>query len=320
METIMRILKENPGKYISGEELAKISGMTRAGIWKQIVQLRENGYQIDSSPRKGYRLMGITSSLHPLEIRESLASKVFGQVVYYQAEVDSTNRWAKSLAEKGAPEGTVVVAESQSRGRGRMGRSWASALGLGLWFSLILRPKISASNLACITILTAVVMARAIRAVTGIQIYIKWPNDLIYEERKLGGILAEISGEMDQVNYLVLGVGINVNHTGSDFPPELADRAISLRLIKEGEISRVRILQLFLQEFEQAYFSITQTGLQDVVDYAKQYSATLGKQVTINQGFGRVLSGQAVDLEQDGSLWLKEPGGELIKIFSGDLV
>ena len=284
METILKILKEKSGTYVSGEELAKISGMTRAGIWKQICRLRAAGYRLDSFPRKGYRLVEVTQGLHPLEIKESLQSKTFGQVVYYREEVESTNDWARSLANQAAPEGTLVITESQTKGKGRMGRSWSSARGLGLWFSLILRPKIGVSELAGITILAAVTIAKAVFGVSGVQIDIKWPNDLICKDRKLGGILAEINGEMDRVNYLILGVGLNINHTPVDFPPELAGWATSLRMIKDEEVSRKRILQEFLRIFEQDYYSLSETGLGETIDYARRYSATLGKEVTINFG------------------------------------
>jgi len=322
MEQILKILKEKRGQYVSGEMLAQSSGITRAAIWKQLGRLRELGYVIESSPRKGYRLVKSTLTLLPLEIQDGLDTNCFGRAIYQQAEVDSTNKMAKLLAAKGAVEGTLVIAETQTNGRGRMGRNWTSTAGQGLWFSLILRPKINMAALAGITLLAAVSVAKAIHQVTGIQTQIKWPNDILYDGRKLVGILAELHGEPDLVNYLVLGIGINVNQTVDDFPPELTGTAISLKMISEedGPLSRRLILQAILKEFEVAYDRLTTFGITEQLAYAKLHSATLGKMVRISQGVGRFVDGQAIALESDGSLLLKGADAEIIRIYSGDLI
>jgi BirA family biotin operon repressor/biotin-[acetyl-CoA-carboxylase] ligase len=320
LEKILELLKAHQDSFVSGEELARIAGMTRAGIWKQIEGLREAGYIIESSTRKGYCLSSRSDALSPLEIRHNLPTRRFGQVVYCQHEVDSTNAWGRRLAETGAPEGTVLVAERQTLGRGRMGRSWSSIAGRGLSFSFILRPRLSAAELAVIMILTAVCMARAVERVTGIGLAIKWPNDLMHEGRKLTGILAEMKGEMDLVQYLVIGVGLNVNHELSDFPAELADRAGSLRMIAGKPFLRSALLREFLVEFEKAYDGIAAGSLAAVIADARAHSATLGRRVTINQGFGKILTGQAEDLDQDGSLWLRTDSGELLRVNSGELI
>lgn len=319
LEKVISILKEYSGSYVSGETLAELSGITRAAIWKQINQLREMGYRIESSSRKGYRLLE-TPDLHPFEIIEGLTTKQFGREIFFQAEVDSTNRWAKRLAAEGAAEGTLVLAESQTQGRGRLGRSWASAPGKGLWFSVILRPKINSAELAGMTILTAVSMAKAIKGVTGIQALIKWPNDLVFNGRKMAGILAEVNGEADLVNYLIIGLGLNVNHQEADFPEELRELAISLRMIKGSELPRRPILQEFLRIFEENYHALSANGLAEIISYAKLHSATLGKTVRINQGYNRTLIGEAIDLDYDGSLWIKEPSGEMVHVYAGEIM
>ncbi len=319
MEKIIRALKEYSGSYVSGEALAELSGITRGGIWKQINQLRKMGYQIDSSSRKGYRLLG-TPDLHPFEIIEGLTTRQFGRETFFQAEVDSTNRWAKRLAAEGAVEGSLVLAETQTQGRGRLGRSWASAPGKGLWFSVILRPRINSAELAGMTILTAVSMAQAINVITGIQILIKWPNDLVFNGRKIAGILAEVNGEADMINYLIIGLGLNVNHKEDDFPEELRGSATSLHMIKGSKVPRRPILQEFLRIFEGNFNALSAAGLSDVIKYAKLHSATLGKMVRINQGYNRTLIGEAVDLDYDGSLWLKEPSGEMVHVYAGEIM
>jgi BirA family transcriptional regulator, biotin operon repressor / biotin---[acetyl-CoA-carboxylase] ligase len=319
MEALLNILKQNRGRFVSGEILAQNSGITRAGIWKQIEQLREIGYQIDSMPHRGYCLREITPVLHPFEVKENLKTRVFGQKSYYRQEVDSTNNWARIAAGQGEAEGAVFIADSQTKGKGRLGRGWASAPELGLWFSLIARPQISPSELAVITILTAVAAARAIKEVTGIQVRIKWPNDLVYNGRKLGGILAELNGEMDLVHFLILGVGLNVNQSAADFPPDLTEKAVSLKMIRGGgELSRKDLLQEFLYIFEQAYFSLSASATHQYIEYAGRYSATLGKRVIINQG-SRIYQGKALALEADGSLKIQDDSGNITVIHSGEI-
>jgi BirA family biotin operon repressor/biotin-[acetyl-CoA-carboxylase] ligase len=253
-------------------------------------------------------------------LKTYLKTAMMGQIFYYQEEVDSTNLWARRLAEQGAPEGTLVIAESQSKGKGRLGRSWDSPPGLGLWISFILKPRIALAVLAGITTVTAVAMAEAVYRVTGIQLQLKWPNDLWGAGRKLAGILAEVKGEQDRINFLVVGIGVNVNHLPADFPPELAGRATSLRILKGDMISRQELLREFLSRFETAYTTITEQGLVQAIEYARRHSMTLGKKVTINRGFGEQITGEAVDLGGDGSLWLKGTGGELVKIHSGEII
>lgn len=316
---VIQILKENSGNYVSGEKLAEISGITRTGIWKQINQLREMGYEINSSSRKGYCLTK-TPELNPFEILDGMKTRQIGKVIHFQTEIDSTNRWAKRLAAEGAAEGTLVLAESQTQGRGRMGRSWYSALGKGLCFSLILRPKINPAELAGMTILTAVSMAQAIRNIAGIKVLIKWPNDLVFDGRKLAGILAEINGEADLINYLIIGLGLNVNQLLEEVPDELQTIVTSLRIIKGSNISRRLVLQEFLKIFEEHYYNLPSKGLSDIINYAKLNSATLGKVVRINQGHDRILTGEAVDLDRDGSLWLREPSGELVRVYAGEIM
>lgn len=319
LEKVIKVLKEHSGRYVSGETLAQLSDITRAGIWKQINQLREMGYQIDSASRKGYCLLKVPE-LNPFEIVDGLTTRQFGRVIHFQPEVDSTNRWGKRLATDGAVEGTLCLAESQTEGRGRLGRSWASAPDKGLCFSLILRPKISAAELAGMTILTAVSMAQAIYNAARIQVLIKWPNDLVFNNRKLAGILAEVNGEADLVNYLIIGLGLNVNQTAADFPAELESIATSLRMIEGTQLSRKLILQEFLRILEDNYYAIGTAGLSEIIQYAKLHSATLGKTVRINQGYQRFLSGEAVDLDQDGSLWLKQASGEVVRVYAGEII
>jgi BirA family biotin operon repressor/biotin-[acetyl-CoA-carboxylase] ligase len=170
------------------------------------------------------------------------------------------------------------------------------------------------------TILTAVSMAQAIYNVTKIQVLVKWPNDLVFEGRKLAGILAEVNGEADIINYLIIGLGLNVNQRAEEFPDELKPLAASLQMIKDSDLSRRMILQEFLRIFEANYDALSKGSLLEIVAYAKKNSATLGKTVRINQGYNRTLNGEAVDLDNDGSLWLKEPSGSMVRVYAGEII
>ncbi len=319
MENLLRLLKANQD-YLSGEEIAKEAGITRTAVWKQIQQLRELGYQIDSSPRLGYRLVGELPDLNQYELLDGLTTNSFGRKSYYFQEINSTNEYARELALAGAVEGTLVIAETQTAGRGRLGRSWASASEMGLWFTLLLRPKVNLTALSGVTLLAAVALAKTIARVTQIQVAIKWPNDLVYQDRKLAGILAELKGEMDLVHYLLLGIGLNVAQQPTDFPSELQARATSLWQITDKKNSRCLLLQEFLREFEMSYPFLGTEQMSETVAYAREHSATLGREVRIDQGFGKIRTGQAIDLGMDGSLWICENAQQLVRINSGEIL
>ena len=209
-DQLLLYLKEKRENWVSGELLSDELGVSRAAVWKHVRKLREEGYVIKSSPRKGYCFSKTSDLLLPNEIRDGLDTRTFGKRnIDYFMEIDSTNMRAKDLAAEGAPEGTVVIAEKQTKGRGRKGRSWHSPLGHGIYTSLILKPAMSPSGAPRITLMTAVAIAEALLSLVHLEVRIKWPNDIIVNGKKLAGILTEISTEMDAVNYIVVGVGIN---------------------------------------------------------------------------------------------------------------
>jgi BirA family biotin operon repressor/biotin-[acetyl-CoA-carboxylase] ligase len=321
MKRVLDVLRQNMQRFVSGEELAKAAAISRSAIWKQVNQLKKLGYQIEAVPHKGYCLTGIAPALHPFEIETGLRTVLFGKTIYYKSQVDSTNHWARELAGQGAREGTLVLAESQTQGKGRMGRSWVSTAGKGIWASLILCPQIDVARLAGITTLTAVAMAQAIFETTGLQVQLKWPNDLVFNGRKLAGILAECCGEMDRIQYFILGIGLNVNQAVTDFPAEIISRATSLKILlkRREDLARVPILQEFLFFLEQHYLTLAANGNAVAIDYARRHSATLGQRVVIDQGFGKILSGTAEALDDDGSLRLRTAFGTS-KVFTGDIM
>lgn len=301
---------------ISGEGLAAQLGLTRAAVWKRVNRLKARGYVIEGSPRRGYRLLAVPDKLLPEEVLEGLKTRAFIGPVHHFETLGSTNDLAKELAAQGAPEGTVVVAEAQTGGRGRLGREWNSPPGVGLYVSLVLRPMLPPMDLPQITLTTAVAVVRAVRRVAGVAPGIKWPNDLLFNGKKLGGILTEMETESDRIRYVVVGLGLNVNNPG--FPPELAATATSLTLTAGGTFSRVNLLKAWLEEFEELYGRFLNQGFPEILEEWKCSTVTLGRAVTVRQG-PREISGQALDVAPDGALLLLTATGEMVRVTSGEI-
>ena len=313
--SLLSILRAAPDRFMSGAEIARVAGLTRAAIWKQVEELRTRGYTVDAQPHRGYRLIDGPDRPYPEEVQEGLATEVFGRRALYLKTASSTNDEAKRLGAAGWPEGAVIVAEEQTAGRGRLGRRWSSAAG-GLWFSLIARPALALANLGPLTIVAAVALCRAILAETGAKPAIKWPNDLVLGGRKLAGILAEASGELGRAELVVLGLGLNVNQSAADFPPELRMRATSLRLCLGREVRRLPILRAFLAAFEELYLGGRGDGFRSALAEATANSATLGRQVQVACG-GATLAGLAVRLDPDGALVLETESGP-VRVMTGE--
>src|SRR4030042_3752887 len=250
LATILGALKEAAAP-LSGEVLAAGLGLSRAAVWKRIHRLKALGYAIEGSPRRGYRLLGLPDKPLPAEITQGLKPRYLQGPIHHFETLPSTNDLAKELGSRNAPEGTLVVAESQSRGRGRLGRDWDSPPGLGLYVSLLLRPPLPPTEMPRITLTVAVAVVRALKRAAGVAPGIKWPNDLLVQGKKVGGILTEMETESDRNRHLVGGLGLNVNNR--EFPPPLHLTATSLALATGASFSRRLILQAWLEDFEALY-------------------------------------------------------------------
>ncbi|HKM39378.1 MAG TPA: biotin--[acetyl-CoA-carboxylase] ligase [bacterium] len=314
-QDILLALLAKTDEYISGECISRRLGVTRAAVWKYIEDLREAGYIIEAIPRRGYRLTARPDKLLPTEIRPDLNTDYLGQTIHYFLEVDSTNDVARELAQQGAAEGTIVIAEKQLQGRGRRGRNWVSTSGSGIYVSIILRPALLPPLAPLMTLTSAVAGAEAIRRLTALPVMIKWPNDLLIDGCKVAGILTEISAETDTIFYVIIGAGINVNTTS--FPAQLRNKASSLALAGGQPVSRKRLLQLFLQSLECWYQSLL-TEPQVVLERWRQLSVTMGRQVAVFSPHATI-HGQAIDIDSDGALLLKTKTGEIVRVLSGDV-
>jgi BirA family biotin operon repressor/biotin-[acetyl-CoA-carboxylase] ligase len=242
------------------------------------------------------------------DLRCGLKTRIIAQKLFHFQRAGSTNQLASDLARKGYPEGTLVVAEEQTAGRGRWQRPWHSPAGKALLFSLILRPEILPSQIPQITLVAGAAVARAVHRQTGIRVGIKWPNDLIYQGKKFCGILVE--GKVK--NSLVLGIGVNVNQERDDFPPQLRSTATSLKMIKGEEVPRVPLLQIILETLEEDYEEYCRSGFAPVRRYWLQYEAVLGRKVRLVIS-GQDFCGHAIGLAEDGALLLRLPQGEEIR-------
>ena len=300
---ILRALR-GCGGYLSGETLSNQLGTSRVSIWKHIRSLKEDGYVIEASPR-GYRLVSSPDLLLPYEFPG------LEQRIHYFPEIGSTMDTARELAKKGAGEGTIVIAEAQTRGRGRLSREWLSPEG-GIYFTLVLRPRISPAYAPRINLMASVAVAATIRKLLGLKAELKWPNDVLIEGRKVCGILAEMDAEMDVVNFVNVGIGINVNTS----IPQFEKMVTSLKDALGREISRKEFLSVLLVEIERQQPLLMK---EDLLKEWEKLSVTLNKDVEIVAP-GEVIVGRAIDIDTTGALIVKERNGSLKKAMAGDCI
>lgn len=317
-QEILRILSLNKDKFVSGEEVSEKLKVSRTAVWKHINALKKDGYIIESQSRLGYRLIEKPDLLLPEEVNMNLKTGFIGSQIKYFSSIDSTNNEAKKLAQMGEKEGTVVIAEEQTGGRGRRGRAWSSPFGMGIWVSIILRPQIPPVDAPGLTLVAAVAAAKAVRSVTGLPVRIKWPNDLMLNSKKVGGILTELSAEIEVVNFIVVGIGINVNN--ESFPEELKKIATSLKIeqTKKEKLDRVQLLCELLHRFEEEYLKFTGGRQKEILKQWREFSDTLGRFVRIS-GHNDIIEGKAVDIDETGALLVEKEDGSLERIISGDV-
>ena len=305
---------------VSGAELSQRLAVSRAAIWARIEELRTLGYEIEASPHRGYRLRSVPDVLHADDLLSRLGNtRVIGRDIRVFQETSSTNDVVEKLARDGVPEGVVVFAESQTKGRGRLGRKWLSPAGRGLWFSVLLRPNLRPQAATQMTIATAVAVARAIRQQTGLKPGIKWPNDILLQGRKTAGILTELSAELDHIKYLVIGIGVDVNVAPTEFPPDLRKLATSLRTESGRVHNRADVAVAILRALDDDYARIAAGHFEAVANEWAEHCTTLGQPVTIHIGDRRI-HGRAEALDEDGALLLRTEHGRLERIIGGDVM
>ncbi len=315
---ILFALRANP-EGVSGAQLAEQLAISRAAIWSRIEELRQAGYEIEAGPHFGYRLVSSPDALHADDLLARLGkTKVIGRDIRVFEETTSTNDVIEKLARDGVKEGVVVFAESQTKGRGRLGRKWTSPTHKGLWFSILLRPELSPQETTQLTVASATALRRAIKNVAGISAEIKWPNDLLIGEKKVVGILTEMSAEVDRVRHVILGIGVDVNQDAAEFPPELRKIATSLKVEAGKEICRAELATEILRELDFDYARICGGKFAQVADEWETGCLTIGKNVSVQMG-ARQIRGCAEALDDDGALLVRTEHGHLERVIGGDV-
>ena len=320
LDELLHALMQNMTITVSGEKLARDLGVSHSTLARWVDKLREAGMEIRGELFTGYRLVRLPDVLLPQLIRPRLRTTIVGRSLYHFYSVDSTNAFANRLLAHGrkVQEGTVIIAESQTAGRGRLGRSWHSEREAGVYFSLVLFPKAPPSLAPLFTLGTAVAMHNAIERYSGMDIDIKWPNDLLAGGKKFCGILSEIQAEVDLVRHMIIGVGINANH--ESLPADIGGRATSLRMASGRIQSRIEILLEFFEEFENIYMDFERKGPRGIIDQWTRFSSFAnGRQIEIHDGV-RKISGVTRGLNPLGALRLEQSAGHVEEVYSGDVV
>jgi BirA family transcriptional regulator, biotin operon repressor / biotin---[acetyl-CoA-carboxylase] ligase len=316
---ILRALRTAGESAVSGAELADQLKISRAAIWARIEELRALGYEIHASPHEGYRLKKVPDLLHADDLLAILGpDRRIGRDIRVFQETTSTNDVADKLGRDGVKEGVVVFAETQSKGRGRLGRNWSSPQRKGLWFSVLLRPPLTPQSATQLTVASATALSRAIRNLTDLPCEIKWPNDILVRDRKLCGILTEMTAELDKIKYVILGIGLNVNASNADFPPDLRRTATSLKIETGSELNRIAVAAAILRELNQDYERVISGQFEKVADEWESRCTTIGRNVEISLG-NRVIFGRAESLDSEGALLVRTQHGHLERIIGGDV-
>ena len=320
-EKVLNLLKTHKTEYLSGQDLSDVLKISRVAVWKHIKKIRSLGYEIESKQKLGYKLVGLTKHLLPWEIKEDLKTKLIGNRIYYFDSIDSTQTFALEIAEDKKENGTVIIAQKQTKGKGRMNRKWISPEG-GIWLSVILKPKSDFSLTTILPLAVSVALSNAIEKVLNTKSELKWPNDLLIEGKKIAGILVDVSLTSNQVDYIVLGVGINFDVPVKSIQNSIKDSenysgVASLKNSSE-DIRSVTLVQSFLYELENVIESIKSDGGRDVLKTWMKRSSTIGNNVIIKTNEGK-MKGKAIKIDSEGALILKEKE-KTHRILVGDVI
>ena len=315
---LLEIFSNAEGEFISRQRISEQLGCSRTAVWKHIEDLRYEGYELEAIRKRGYRIITKPDKISGNEIQLGLQTKSFGRFIHFEEEVPSTQKIAHKLAYEGAIEGTIVVSEEQTEGKGRLDRAWFSPKYSGIWMSLILRPNIPPSSAPQLTLLAAVGVVQAIQEVTGLEPDIKWPNDILFSGKKAVGILTELQAEADRVNSVIIGIGINVNQALDQFPADLTEKATSSSIEKGEKIDRATLLQQILLKTENLYENYLEKGFKVVKLLWESYAINVGQHILARTITGSI-EGKALGITDDGVLKLEASDGTIHYIYSADI-
>ena len=317
-ETILSLFRQTPDGFVSGERISAELGVSRTAVWKHVRNLRQAGYVIEAIPSRGYQLLQSPDILMPESIQSGLDCQRVGSLVRCFDETDSTNLQACRLGDEGGDDGLVVIADRQSSGKGRMGRQWESPGGVNLYASILLRPPILPFEAPKLTFLSAVAVCRAITNCTGQQPTVKWPNDILLNGAKVAGLLNEMSSETDQVHYVVLGIGVNLNMRADQFPADLRYPATSLAIATGQPVSRLDFTRTLLQEIDSLYHIYLEQGSAPIMSAWTDLCDLTGKPVQVDCNEVQI-EGTMTGLAEDGALLVRTKAGKIESIYAGDV-
>jgi BirA family transcriptional regulator, biotin operon repressor / biotin---[acetyl-CoA-carboxylase] ligase len=317
-KALLEVFNSEKDTYISGQVLSDRLDCTRTAIWKHIEELRNEGYEIEAVQKRGYRLTSRPDKLSSDIVQRNLTTKKIGQNIRFYESIPSTQTIAYQLTQEGAPEGTVVIAEEQTQGRGRLARSWHSPSGKGIWMSIILRPEIPPQHAPQLTLLAAVAIVRAIERELSVSCEIKWPNDILINGKKVVGILTELHAEADRIISVNVGIGINVNTEQLDFPDELKDIATSLAIEKNEKIDRASLARAIFTSLEKIYDEYLEHGFTFIKLLWEGYSVSIGKEIVARTLNGKI-TGFAKGITDEGVLMIEQKDGTTKYIHSADI-
>ena len=318
---VLSFFQTHDSEYLSGQDLSDVLKISRVAVWKHIKKIQTLGYKIESKQKLGYRLIDNTDKLLPWEITRDLKTQLIGKRVYYFEEIDSTQNFAQNIAADKKENGTIIIAEKQTSGRGRLDRKWTSPKG-GIWFSLIIHPKFDVSSSTLIPILSAVALSKSIKSVLDIETEVKWPNDITMNGKKVAGVLVDASFQTNSIDYLILGIGINFDIDTKKLEKRLTKTpnfyGIDSLRGKEDKTPPKKLLKEFLLQFEKNLFQLDKGEKSKIIKEWTKRAAGIGKKITINTSNGKI-SGISQGIDNDGALKIKTRN-EIKKIYVGDVV
>ncbi|MFC1632461.1 biotin--[acetyl-CoA-carboxylase] ligase [Candidatus Omnitrophota bacterium] len=316
-EKLLKILRSHRANFVSGAQLCSKLDISKTTLSRHLHQLRQHGYDLQTQPHLGYRLLSVPDRLLAEELSWRLQTKIIGKKILAYNIVDSTNKVAFALAEQGAAYGTTVFAEGQSKGKGRLGRSWVSPKGTGIYFSVVLRPDISPGEASLVTLLAAVSSVEAIRKVTGLRALIRWPNDVLVNNKKVCGILTEMQAEDSRIKFLILGLGVNVNTASHKLP--VGAGSLKEESSSQRRLSRLKLAQELMRQLDQHYLAFKEKGAEEIIRQWKNLSAFSGKRVKVFYA-NKTVEGFAQDIDESGALIVRLDNGFRQHILAGDIV
>lgn len=315
---IIKLLKKSSIDFISGEAISKKLGVTRAAIWKYVNQIRDDGYGIESVSNKGYRLISSPDILTLEEIEPYLKTNFIGRNIIHFDSIESTNSVAKKLGDSSMASGNIVVAEEQTNGRGRLGRSWISPKYKGIWMSIILKPELNPVDAVNLTQTAAAAVVKATEEL-GIKTLVKWPNDIVINNKKVCGILTEMNAELTRINYVVVGIGINVNVDDLEFPEDIKDTATSLKAYTNSLINRQELTAKILNHFEELYTKfIDENDIETSINICRENSAVIGKDILVITR-EKSIEAHVLDIDNSGRLLVEYADKRQEHIISGEV-